>query len=108
MSSIQKVIDSHLEFCFTDGHAVEAFTTFFVNLEDLHTLDWQAINSEQWAFCYTGENDFQRRKQAEFLVKDRFPLDAVLGIAVFDEAMQANVQTIFPHLKVLALPKWYF
>ena len=43
-----------------------------------------------------------------FPVKDRFPLAAVLGVAVFDEEAQDQVQTVFPLMKVAVCPDWYF
>jgi len=86
VSSVQKIIDQQLDFVFTDGHAVDGFTTQY-NKTDIQnietTLDWTAINAKYWK----DENDLdkKRRKEAEFLVLGDIAIDAVLGFLVFNE-----------------------
>ena len=108
-STIQNVVENHLEFCFTDGHAAEAITNYYVDLKNLDLLDWNAICSEKWGECFHPEDpDFKRRKQAEFLVKDSFPLKALKGIATYDEEIAKCVREVFPQITVSAWPQWFF
>ena len=109
VSTIQNVVENHLEFCFTDGHAAEAITNYYVDLKNLDLLDWNAICSEKWGECFHPEDpDFKRRKQAEFLVKDSFPLKALKGIATYDEEIAKCVREVFPQITVSAWPQWFF
>ena len=85
-SSVQKIIDYQLDFVFTNGHAVDRFTTQFstqdvYNLDSL--LDWNAIRAKYWRD--TNDLDMKRRKEAEFLVLGDIPSDAVLGYVVCNQ-----------------------
>lgn len=87
VSSVQKIIDHQLNFVFTDGHAVDGFTSQFneddiENIDDL--VDWDAIKAKFWKS--ETDLDLKRRKEAEFLVQQDIPIDAVLGYVVYNEA----------------------
>ena len=65
--SIQKVLDLGNEFVFTDGHAVDKFSTQYYaqNIAGITSLlDWNAIRSKYWK----DDNDLdkKRKKEAEF------------------------------------------
>src|SRR5690606_735437 len=51
VSSVQKIIDKQLDFVFTDGHAVDRFTSQYT-MEDLPNIetiiDWKAVNEKYW------------------------------------------------------------
>lgn len=86
ITSVQKIIDFQLDFVFTDGHAVDGFTSQFTtqdidNLDNI--LDWTAIRAKYWR----DENDldFKRRKEAEFLVSGDISIDAILGYVVYNQ-----------------------
>lgn len=80
VSSIQKIIDLNLDFVFTDGHAVDSFSSQYTK-EDIQNIDRlidkNAINAKYWK----DENDLdlKRRKEAEFLVLGDIATDGVLG-----------------------------
>ncbi len=92
VSSVQKIIDLQLDFVFTDGHAVDGFTTQY-NLEDIQNidtiLDKNAINAKYWK----DENDLdrKRRKESEFLVLGDITHDAVLGYITSNENAKNRV-----------------
>jgi len=92
VSSVQKIIDLQLDFVFTDGHAVDSFTTQY-NLEDIQNidtiLDKNAINAKYWK----DENDLdrKRRKESEFLVLGDITHDAVLGYITSNENAKNRV-----------------
>ena len=86
ITSVQQIINHQLDFLFTDGHAVDSFSTFYSfadinNIEQL--IDLNAIKSTYWK----DENDLdlKRRKEAEFLVGNNIPSSAILGLAVYNE-----------------------
>ena len=86
VSSVQKIIDLQLDFVFTDGHAVNHFSTQYsvADIQNIETiLDMNAIKAKYWK----DENDLdkKRRKEAEFLVLGDITIDAVLGFLVFNE-----------------------
>lgn len=87
VSSVQKIIDLNLDFVFTDGHAVDGFSTQY-SIDDVQNidaiLDKGAINAKYWR----DENDLdmKRRKEAEFLVLGDIALNAVLGYLVYNES----------------------
>lgn len=86
VSSVQKILDSQLGFVFTDGHAVDSFTTQYSlsEVEKLDTLlDWEAIKAKYWRS--DTDLDLKRRKEAEFLVLGDIAIEFVLGYVVFNQ-----------------------
>jgi hypothetical protein len=86
VASVQQIINTKLDFVFTDGHAVDSLSSQFsntdiANLEIL--LDWSAINTTNWKS--ETDLDLKRRKQAEFLVLGDIPNQAVLGFVVYNQ-----------------------
>lgn len=87
ITSVQQIINHQLNFVFTDGHAVDSFSSFYYkadinNIEQY--IDQKAIKSKYWK----NENDLdlKRRKEAEFLIGDDIPSAVILGFAVYNEA----------------------
>ncbi len=86
VSSVQKIIDQNLEFIFTDGHAVDSFSTQYTpeDIENIDKiLDKTAINAKYWK----AENDLdlKRRKEAEFLVLGDIKPSAILRYIVYNQ-----------------------
>lgn len=111
ITTVESVIQSGLEYVFTDGHAVDGFTCFFStadidNIENL--IDKVAINRKYW----TDENDLdlKRRKEAEFLVLGDIPPERVLGFAVYNEVTGNQVQQMphFGNRHLIIKPEYYF
>lgn len=87
ISSIQKIIDNNLDFVFTDGHAVNGFSTQYTvtNINDIETIiDWKAVRSQYWSDD-SNDLDKKRRKEAEFLVLGDIPINSILGYIVYNE-----------------------
>ena len=110
ITSAQQIISHHLDFLFTDGHAVDSFSSFF-SLSDInnidHIIDQKAIKKKYWK----DENDLdlKRRKEAEFLVGNDIPNAAILGFAVYDEA--AKIRLIgfgIDSMKIIVEKGFYF
>jgi hypothetical protein len=112
VSSAEKVSNSDRVWCFTDGHAVEGVTEFFDQLDELAKVDWNAVGTWKWGGKWLlADPDIKRRKQAEFLVHERFPLELVEQIAVMNRAMAEKVSGILreagENLRVTVHPEWY-
>lgn len=81
------------EWCFTDGHAKNAFTEFYNDLEYLGEVDWNLRVERYWN---NTDDDFDkmRRKQAEFLVKNHVPPICISRLVVYNEDASNNVKQI--------------
>ena len=113
VSTAEAVAATDFQWCFTDGHAAEGFTEFFVDLADLPRVDWDAVRTWRWGKQYQLANpDVLRRKQAEFLVHRRFPWTLVQRIGVLDESMSRRVHAILAVAthkpRVTIEPTWYY
>ena len=86
VSSIQKIIDHNLDFIFTDGHAVDGFSSQYT-ISDINNInaiiDWNAVEAKYW----NAENDLdlKRRKEAEFLVLGDISINAILEYIVYNK-----------------------
>ncbi len=93
VSTVREVQAAGLEFVFTDGHGVADGTRFYENASHLDKIDWDLIRGRYWKNTY-GDPDRKRRRQAEFLVHQRLPIGAVLGIGVIDQHRKAEVAAL--------------
>jgi hypothetical protein len=99
-----------LDFVFTDGHAIEVFSSQYSisdigNIETL--LDWNAIKAKYW----TNENDLdlKRKKQSEFLVLGDITIGRVLGYITYNEISKKKVVGFGADAsKVVFKPEFYF
>lgn len=91
VSTAQAVVDAALDFVFSDGHGLAAFTDWYDDLGEIEKVDWDMVYERYWA-DNTEDMDRQRRKQAEFLVHEFFPLDVIVEIGVFDAQTKSRVE----------------
>jgi len=112
VSSVEKLQELGLRFVFSDGHGLPAITRWYDDPEDLGRLDWELILSRFWSDTEV-DPDRCRRKQAELLVYGAVPWEALLGIAVLDEAMRIDVEArlrgtvaTIPYVRVRG--GWYY
>ena len=92
VSSVQKIIDLQLDFVFTDGHAVDGFSTQYTaaDIQKIDTiLDKTAINAKYWRD--DNDLDLKRRKEAEFLVLGDIAPEAILGYLTYNENAKNKV-----------------
>lgn len=109
VSSIQKIIDSGNNFVFTDGHAINAFTSVHreEEIENLfEIIDTKAIKSNQWS----DENDLdlKRRKEAELLLIGDLGVDFIIGYAVYDERAKNRLIGFGVNEKKIIVKKDYY
>ena len=111
VSSIEAVQTSGRSFVFSDGHAEMDISQFFTDLNDLNKLDWQIMGERYWNDTLE-DGDRKRRRQAEFLVYQFFPLDLVAAIGVINQQMAQQVSGLLqPLLRkpiVRVEPTWYY
>ncbi|MFZ4525722.1 MAG: DarT ssDNA thymidine ADP-ribosyltransferase family protein [Chlorobium sp.] len=76
-----------MQYFFADGHVRSFTSTSYNDDKYLELLDWEAINAKYWK---SDENDLRRqeKKQAELLVKDCLPLNAIELFCVYNEKAQ--------------------
>lgn len=111
VSSIERLTELEIPFIFTNGHAYPRNTNYFTDAADLTELDWDTIRSKDFK-KRLDDLDRSRRYQAECLVHQHVPVEALLGIACKDatrlnyvqrELDARNLQT-----QAATRPAWYF
>jgi len=111
ITTVGQLLNCGRDWCFTDGHAVEAFSDFYNKLDELSNIDWNLI--EQWSWKNTStDQDRKRRKQAEFLVEDSVPFSAFSQIIVNNDYINEKVLKICighkGQISVIINPDWYY
>ncbi len=98
------------QLAFTDGNAAAAYTNFYSDLSLLDAkVDWVAVKTNQW-----NDPAVKEKKQAEFLVRDKFPWNGILSIGVVDEAMRTRALEVLqavgcdPMPRIEVRPTWYY
>ena len=85
------------QWCFTDGHAKAKNSAYYNNVQELVKIDWQMV-FEQWWRNTADDNDRERRKQAEFLVKYYVPVNCFHGLLVKNQQRKEGVERIVTRL----------
>jgi hypothetical protein len=85
------------EFVFCDGHAKNRITQFYSGTSDLDKIDWSLRWERYWR---NTEEDYdrQRRKQAEFLVRNHVPATCIDHIVVYDREKATFVNDMLTRL----------
>lgn len=121
-TTVDRAIAGNIPFVFYDRNATLAFSRAFTDLAYLGEVAWGLL-TEQPAldgFCKYWQSKFNveryadrmERRQAEFLVHGRVPLERFVRIGVIDENRAAEVRTILAasgvNLPVEVKTDWYF
>lgn len=96
--NIQSIIESCDSWCFTDGHAKNAITTFFNNIADLKNVDLNLAKERFWTNT-EGDLDRMRKKQAEFLVKFHVPPTCIGNIVVYNDEANEKISKLVSESK---------
>jgi hypothetical protein len=109
VSSVAQIIEHQLEFLFTNGHAVDGFSSFHGasdvgQIDDI--LDYNAIKAKYWK--NEQDLDLKRRKQAEFLVAQDIPVSAILGYLVYNQAANERLVSMGVEKKIAIRENFYF
>lgn len=110
VSSVQKIIDLKLDFVFTDGHAVDSFSTQYTS-KDINNIDSiidkNAINAKYWKD--ESDLDLKRRKEAEFLVLGDINVSGILGYITYNQAAKQRIVDFgVDEAKVFVRQNYYF
>ncbi|WP_432713576.1 type II toxin-antitoxin system toxin DNA ADP-ribosyl transferase DarT [Pedobacter sp.] len=96
---ISSIISNCDLWCFTDGHAKNALTMFYNNIENIGNINIQLANERYW--INTDQDlDKMRKKQAEFLVKFHVPAKCISNIVVYNEMSKDRVDQIIRNLNM--------
>lgn len=108
---VKDIIDSGIEFVFTDGQGYHHLSKYYNDINDLNKLEWDVINTDSWGDTYE-DNDRKRKKQAEFLVFKKLSASYIFGIGVMNEKAQEKVKQILDKMSVgiscIIKREWYY
>lgn len=101
------------QWCFTNANAAEKISKFYNDLKQLDKLDWKSIQTTDFRLDNAdGDEDRIRKKHAEFLVKGKVPAKKIGGIAVLNNTVKEQVETIVSMCKlaieIKVKPNFYF
>ncbi len=109
--NLTTVLENCAIWCFTDGHAKKSISTFYNKLEDLDKVDWDMVK-QKWWHNTEEDTDRERRKQAEFLVYDRVPVNCISGLIVYNEATAEDLRRVVEEanlaIPVVVRPSFYY
>lgn len=111
VSEAEKVASQGMPYAFTDGHPIVEPRSFFNNLDNLGEVDLDLMR-ERWWYDTNEYPDRKRRRQAEFLVWERMPLELISYFATKTESKRAEVEGLL-RSKGLQTPcrayrNWYY
>jgi hypothetical protein len=78
---------------FSDGHARHEMTRFYTDASGFDELDWEAIYATQWKNT-ENDPDRQRRKQAEYRIKENVPITCFSYFLTFDEKCKQKIESL--------------
>jgi len=108
VSSIDTIVANARPWAFTDIHADLGYASQFDSLDDLGEVDWGVMPIQQWG----GDSELKEKRQAEFLVHDWCPWNAIVEIGVIDNAVAAKVQAVLANAahkpNVVVHRDWYY
>jgi len=91
---------------FTDRHAEVEHALFFDDLQHLHEIDWSVMPKRFW----NNPPEMKEKRQAEFLVHERFAWQAIDEIACIGQEIAERVLRLVgedgPAVRVR--PQWYY
>ncbi|MDZ4831463.1 MAG: DUF4433 domain-containing protein [Phycisphaerae bacterium] len=91
VSNVASAMALRRPWCFTDGHLAVTILRFFTTIDELARLDWSVMNAEYWSDT-PADPDKCRRRQAEFLVHQRFEWRSVTELGVQSAAMRRRIE----------------
>ena len=111
VSTVQSVQAAGLGFVFTDGHGIMAITEFYDDPARLDEVDWPLMRDHYWADT-DDDLDRKRRRQAEFLVHERFPVNMIQEIGVIDQRKKEENEALLAEfglvIQVTIKRDWYY
>jgi hypothetical protein len=110
-SFAESVAERGVPFVFTDGHPIVEPRFFYNDLADLGEVDLNLMR-EEWWYDTDAYPDRKRRRQAEFLVWERVPLDLIACFVVMAENKRSQLQQLLQgrgiEVPCKTLRSWYY
>lgn len=108
--SLQSIIDSGINYFFSDGHATDNLTSFYDRSktnEIINIIDWAAIKRSYWGGM---ENlDIKRKKQAEFLIEGDIPTRHIILFGCYNEETKTKLIDLgIEENKIKVVPHAYY
>lgn len=111
VSSLHRVHQLGLPYLFTDSHAYYRWANFYRDLADLDKIDWPLLQQRNFKRNPDDPAQFERY-QAEGLIHQHLPINALLGIVCYTEQLKSDieqqVQARGLKLQIHAKRGWYF
>ena len=111
VTSLHRLRELGRPFVFTNRHAYLQQAEFFNDLARLDRVDWPLLNSRDFHRDPDDPDKFARY-EAEALVHRHVPLDALLGVACYNNRIKEWIDRLLAEhkidLAVKILPGWYF
>jgi len=112
VSSIPKVEEAGIPYLFTDRHARLVNATFSDRKDDLATMiRWDLLQARNFK---KDPEDPEKSElyQAEALIHRHLPVDALLGVVAYNDAVKDKVQALVTDrelgLSIHSRPTWFF
>lgn len=109
VSSVERIQADGLSAFFTDRHADLGYARQFDDLRRLPAeVDWRVMPIRHWG----GDQELKEKRQAEFLIHESCPWEAIHEIGVMDQAMAETVEQLIEdevHKPAIVVHRdWYY
>lgn len=108
VSSVGRARITGRPWCFTDRHADLGYAIYYEDLGQLQEVEWSAMPRTQWG----GDEELKQKRQAEFLVHDHFPWQAVEEVVTKTDAVRLKVLGLLQRTThrppVVVRRDWYY
>lgn len=111
VSQLPRIVELNISFVFTDRHAYPPTANYYDDLENLDQIDWPRLQARD--FRIDPEDPEKKEKyQAEALIYQHVPIDALLGIVCYNQDVKTNLDQEAQQrnltLDIRVIPNWYF
>ncbi|NVF13473.1 type II toxin-antitoxin system toxin DNA ADP-ribosyl transferase DarT [Vreelandella maris] len=111
VSSLHKIAELGLPFVFTDRHAYPVTAHYFNDLDSLSAIDWPLLQQRNFQRDPDDPEKIERY-QAEALIHQHVPIQALLGAICYTPQVQLELQQqaaeLGGTLDIHCRPSWYF
>lgn len=111
VSSIWRLRDKGVKFVFSDRHAYLRAAEFYDNPSKLDKIDWNILQRRDFKRDPNDPEKFERY-EAEALARTHVPVDALLGVACYNDSAKSriadDIHATGVAIKALIKPSWYF
>jgi len=107
VSSTDAIVASGRPWAFTDRHADLVYSNQYDSLDNLDNVDWTVMPEHYWS-----EPEKKEKRQAEFLVHDYCPWEAIQQIVVINQEVKNKVEAALigsQHKPTVKISRnWYY